>query len=202
MATAPARRPRADALRNRQRLIDAAAGAFAELGLDVSVAEIARRAGVGSGTLFRNFPAKDDLIHAVIEARVNELVEIGERAYGLGDPLKSLEQFFYEAGDFQARDRGFFEAIEGRVIDDPELLECKHGVLEIVTKILERAQKAGVIRKDIVAEDLRFLLISAVRSDPVLSNEPGLHRRYLRIILDGLNPQCASKLEVPPPKLS
>src|SRR6476659_9745683 len=93
MGASTTRRPRADALRNRQRLIDAAVAVFAEQGLDVAVAEIARRAEVGTATLFRNFPTKDALIYAVIEARVTELLEVGKRAQQVDDPGEAFEQF-------------------------------------------------------------------------------------------------------------
>jgi AcrR family transcriptional regulator len=196
-AGAATRRPRADALRNRTRLIDAAVAVFAEHGLDVSVAQIASRAGVGTATLFRNFPTKDDLIYSVIEARVTELLEIGQRALEVEDPAASFEQFLFGVADIQVRDRGFFEAIHSHLIDEPELLQCKLEMTGVAEKILKRAQKAGVVRKDVVADDLRFIMSSAVSHDTAA--QPDLHRRYLRIVLDGLRPERASRLPVPPP---
>ena len=196
-AGAATRRPRADALRNRRRLIDAAVAEFAEQGLDVSVARIASRAGVGTATLFRNFPTKDDLIYSVIEARVNELLEVGQRALESEDPVAAFEQFLFDVADIQVRDRGFFEAIHTHLIDEPQLLECKQGMTAIAGEILKRAQKAGAVRKDVVAEDLRFIVSSAVSHDT--PSHPDLHRRYLQIMLDGLRPERASRLPVAPP---
>jgi AcrR family transcriptional regulator len=196
-AGAATRRPRADALRNRTRLIDAAVAVFAEHGLDVSVARIAGRAGVGTATLFRNFPTKDDLIYAVIEARVSELLQIAERALEVEDPAAAFEQFLFAVADIQVRDRGFFEAIHSRLIDEPALLECKLGMTGAAGKILERAQEAGAVRRDVGPEDLRFIVSSAVSFDSAA--QPDLHRRYLQIMLDGLRPERASRLPVPPP---
>jgi AcrR family transcriptional regulator len=196
-AGAATRRPRADALRNRTRLIDAAVAVFAEHGLDVSVATIAGRAGVGTATLFRNFPTKDDLIYAVIEARVTELLELARRALEAEDPADAFEQFLFGVADIQVRDRGFFEAIHSHLIDEPELLQCKLEMTGVAEKILNRAQKAGIVRKDVVAEDLRFIVSSAVSHDSAA--RPDLHRRYLQIMLDGLRPERASRLPVAAP---
>jgi AcrR family transcriptional regulator len=169
MGASTTRRPRADALRNRQRLIDAAVAVFAEQGLDVAVAEIARRAEVGTATLFRNFPTKDDLIYAVIEARVTELLEVGKRALEVEDPGEAFEQFLFGVCELQVRDRGFFEAIHSRLIDEPGLME------------------SGVVRADVGPEDLGFLISAA-------AGREGHHERYLRILLDGLRPAGASAL--------
>ncbi|MGZ4268092.1 MAG: TetR/AcrR family transcriptional regulator [Solirubrobacteraceae bacterium] len=185
--TPTARRPRADALRNRQRLIDAAVEVFAEQGLDVAVAEIARRAGVGTATLFRNFPTKDDLVYAVIEARVNELLEVGRRALAAEDAAAAFEQFLFDVADLQCRDRGFFEAIHSRLIDEPGLMECKLSMSGIAEQILARAQAAGAVRTDVGPEDLRFIISSA-------ASHEGHERRYLRILLDGLRPAGATPL--------
>jgi AcrR family transcriptional regulator len=187
MGASTTRRPRADALRNRQRLIDAAVQVFAEQGLDVAVAEIARRAEVGTATLFRNFPTKDDLIYAVIEARVSELLEVGRRALEVEDPAAAFEQFLFGVADLQVRDRGFFEAIHSRLIDEPELMQCKMSISGIADQVLARAQAAGAVRADVGADDLGFLVSSAASRD-------GHHQRYLRILLDGLRPASATTL--------
>jgi AcrR family transcriptional regulator len=139
---------------------------FAEQGLDVSVAQIACRASVGTATLFRNFPTKDDLVYAVIEARVTELLEIGRRALEVEDPTASFEQFLSDVADIQVRDHGFFEAIQTRLIDEPELLQCKLGMTAIAETILKRAQQAGAVRKDVVADDLPFILSASSPAGP------------------------------------
>jgi AcrR family transcriptional regulator len=197
-AAGPAvRRRRADATRNRERLIAAATEAFREHGLEAGVAEIARHAGVGSATLFRNFRNKDELIHAVIEKRVEEAQRLAERALEIADPATAFSRLLFDIADLQAQDLGFFEALRSRVLDDPELFEHKTKLIATAQRVLERAQRAGAVRADVVAEDLRFLLMSVVRGD-VAGGAPGIHRRYLRIILDGLRPVNASDLTVGP----
>lgn len=190
---------RADAERNRERLVAAAVAAFREHGFDIGVAEIARRAGVGSATLFRNFPTKDDLVIAVVEARMIEAMAICERAARLDDPTTAFEQMMFEIADLQADDVGFLETMHSVLFDDPALADIKQRLVTIAGGVLDRAQSAGVVRKDIVAEDLRFLLASAVAQDCVPEGAKGLHRRYLRIMLDGLKPAAASPLKPGPP---
>lgn len=195
-AAAPAaRRPRADAVRNRALIVDAATDAFREGGLDVSVAEIARRAGVGTGTLFRNFPSKDDLIYAVVEQRMNEWSATAEAALEDPDPAVAFKQFMYSAADAQMRDRGFSQAMKNHLIDKPALMECKGVAMDLTTAVLKRAQKAGAVRKDVTTEDLGYIINASVSSDPLpgMDNE-NMHKRYLEIMLDGLKPQAKAKL--------
>lgn len=193
------RRPRADAIRNRGRLIAAAIDVFREQGLEAGVAEIAKRAGVGSATLFRNFPKKHDLVYTVIEQRMLQIIEISERAQLVEDPAAAFEQLLFEIADFLADDAGILEALQLRVIDEPELVGLKNRMIASGATVLARAQKAGAVRADVVPEDLSFLLMSAVRASDEIETATGLHRRYLRIILDGLRPEGASRLPVEPP---
>ena len=190
-----ARRPRADAVRNRQLIVEAAADAFRELGLEAGVAEIARRAGVGSGTLFRNFPSKDELILAVIETRMQEWSEQAQQTLDEPDAGKAFEQFLFAAAEGQRSDRGLGEAIKRRIIDRPELSERKQQAVELSQRILQRAQAAGAVRTDVDTDDLRFLIDAVVAASP----PPGaagddLFRRHLLIMLDGLRPNVARPL--------
>jgi AcrR family transcriptional regulator len=189
-AAAPAaRRPRADAVRNRALIVAAATEAFRELGLDASVAEIARRAGVGTGTLFRNFPAKDDLIYAVVEQRMEEWTKTAEQALSESDPAKAFESFMYQAADAQMQDRGFSQAMKKHLIDKPELMECKGVAMALSQKVLKRAQDAGAVRKDVTTEDLGYIINASASSDPLPgADNEALHKRYLEIMLAGLKP--------------
>src|ERR1700741_4256892 len=105
------RRQRADALRNRQRLLEAAADAFCERGLDVGVGEIAQRAGVGRGTLFRNFPTKQDLIAAIVIDRMNEATEYGRTLLDAPNAGEALFGYLEEIVGRQQLDRSLFEAV-------------------------------------------------------------------------------------------
>src|SRR3954452_17176057 len=110
----PSQRPlRRDAERNRQRILHAAAAAFAEGGLGVTMDEIARRAGVGVGTVYRRFPDKELLIEALFEQRLDELVELAKDALALEDAWEGLVRFFETFIAVQAADRGLKEVVLG-----------------------------------------------------------------------------------------
>lgn len=170
---------RADAQRNLGRVLDAAAEAFAEHGADVSVDEIARRAGVGHATVFRRFPTKDALIEAVVLKSVSELVAAAEAALEEPDAGEAFRHFVWRAAELQSRDRALFEGL-GRCVATPEV-----GELQVaVAKVVARAQEAGAVRRDVDAADLGPLLGSVIHAAP-----PGLWRRYVEVVLDGLRPQ-------------
>ncbi|MGB0889953.1 MAG: TetR/AcrR family transcriptional regulator [Solirubrobacterales bacterium] len=182
---------RADAQRNRERIIEAASEAFRELGLDASVAEIARRADVGSGTLFRNYPSKEDLIYAVIEARMQEWTHVAERALTEPDAAKAFEEFMLTAADAQYRDRGLFEAFKEGLLDKPELFDCKERAVCLSEEVLKRAQQAGAVRADVNADDLGNLTAAAAAAAERSGGgnyKDSPYARYMRILLDGLKP--------------
>src|SRR5437764_14912993 len=112
---------RADAERNRRRLLDAAHELFRERGLDVGVAEIAQRAGVGRGTLFRNFPTKQDLIAAIVIDRMTEATEYGRTLVDAADPEEALFGFLEDMVGRQQVDRGLFEAVADTFLANQEI---------------------------------------------------------------------------------
>ena len=167
---------RADARRNLERVLDAAAEVFAEDGPDASVDDIARRAGVGHGTVFRRFPTKDDLVYAVVERHVAQMRTLAEEALKSDDPG---EAFFT-----------FVHAVAESVMSSPGLHACvvhcgeKPGAAELDElgrKIVARAQRAGAVRRDVKPADVQVLVRAALTSAPA-----GEWRRYLDVVLDGL----------------
>ena len=194
---------RADAARNRERIIAAATAVFAERGLDAATAEIAHRAGVGEATLFRRFPTKDELIDAIIETRMEEVAALADAAAADADPAAALERFMQDVVKQFSRDRGFFEAAGDRCVVDPRFRPLREHSLEAMGRLLKRAQEAGAVRRDLAAADLSFLAGSAAYAMEV--QFPGLRddlwKRYLRVILDGMRPEGASKLRPGAPKL-
>lgn len=187
---------RADARRNRRRILDAAAEAFAEGGLEVGVAEIARRAGVGAGTLFRRFPTKDDLIVAIVEERMSELVAAGREALTEPDAADALRAFMFRGAELHMRDRGFFDAVVRRVAGEERLRELRAEVVEISAEVLRRAQADGVARADVAPEDLPLLMCAAAgAAAPIDVAFPEIWRRYIGLMIDGLRPEGASALE-------
>lgn len=192
---AAARRPRADAARNRERILEVANEAFREGGLEVSVAEIARRAGVGSGTLFRNFPTKADLIHAIVEMHMNQWLDEIERSLSAEDVGPAFDAFFERAVLFNYLDRGMLEAVKGGMLnDDAELNACKCEALESTSKLIDRAQAAKVLRKDLDADDIYALSAGVAESAHAAVREgradpKDAYKRYMMIVLAGLRPE-------------
>jgi AcrR family transcriptional regulator len=195
-----ARPLRADAERNRRRLIDAAAVVFAEQGLDASVSEIARRAGVGQGTVFRRFPSKERLIAAIILDRLGELLALGEAQLDADEPGEGLHAFVRAGAEMQAKDRGFFEGIAGVGFEEEDVRAEHHALVEVTRRLVRRAQKAGQIREDITAEDV-ILLQGAIcqGAAPLLEVAPDLWRRYVDLVFDALRPEGAHPLPHPAP---
>jgi AcrR family transcriptional regulator len=190
---------RSDAERNRRLVLEAATQAFAQEGLDVGMAEIARRAGVGNATVFRRFPSKDALIEAIVDEKIAELLAAAERAAEIEDPWDSLVDMLEKTAALQARDHGFFQATEEFMLRHPDLLRRHRPVFEAVDRLVVRAQAAGVVRDDVTTLDLLGLVKgSVVCLPPSRDLRDDGWRRYLSIVLDALRPEAATPLPVPP----
>jgi AcrR family transcriptional regulator len=165
---------RADAQRNLDRLLGAACECFAERGLEVSVDEIARRAGVGHGTVFRRFPTKDALVTAVVLRELESLVEATEAALAEPDAGAGFERFFRTAAAAYGRNRALIEGFE-RCVEVPQLIAFK----DAARRLVRRAQKAGAVRRNLSADDVLALVPAA--------------SRYPDVILAGLRPPAAPR---------
>ena len=141
MSTTPLR---ADAQRNLERVLDAAAELFAERGCDVSVDEIARKAGVGHATVFRRFPSKEALISAVVSKQIHELTAFVEEALDEEDPGEAFRSFVWHAGEMHARDRGLHEGFT-RCADVGDVAEAKAELNGLIDQLIARAQDAGAL---------------------------------------------------------
>ncbi|MFD8533950.1 TetR/AcrR family transcriptional regulator [Streptosporangium canum] len=194
----PTRPLRADAARNRQALLAAAADEFAERGLDASVADIARRAGVGKGTVFRHFATKDDLIAAIVLDRIDALNEVGERLLEAADPGAALLEFLTVAAhQRQQRDLSFLQET-GEL--NAEVTRVRTKMFHTVHTLVDRAREHGAVRADITGTDVILLMCAPnYVAGYVPDASPDLWRRYLAIIFDGLRPEGAHPLPQPPP---
>jgi AcrR family transcriptional regulator len=180
---------RADAQRNLNRVLEAAAEAFSERGADVSVDEIARRAGVGHATVFRRFPTKEALIAAVVLARVRKVREIADAALARDDAGEAFRDFVWEVAELHASDKALFDRVADRCRAVPGVAEECESVNVSVCKLVKRAQRAGAVRRDIDGGDVPRLISSAIDAAlHVPFESPDLWRRYLGIVLDGLSP--------------
>jgi AcrR family transcriptional regulator len=192
---------RSDARRNLELILQAAAEAFAEQGLEVGVADIAKRAGVGTATIFRRFPSKDDLIAAVVLARMEDIVRAAEECAELPGGIDAVRRFFAIATEFQVRDRGLMESIDKRrFADDPRFEEQRDRVFAAIEALVRRAQETGELRADVSPADIPVLL-HGVCSGAMLASggQPELWRRYMDLVVDGLRPQSTSQLSCPAP---
>ena len=185
---------RADAQRNLVRVLDAAREVFAEQGVDAPVTEIADRAGVGVGTIFRRFPTKDDLLVAVVEQRTEQLIEAADLALESPDPGAALRGFMETATAMQISDVCWCEA-GADLFEREGIRELTDVLVGKIGELLTSAQTAGQIRSDVRALDIPVLLMAVAKSGLMLEDAvPGAWKRYLAIILDGLRPEAARPL--------
>jgi AcrR family transcriptional regulator len=190
---------RSDAERNRRLVLEAAAEAFAERGIDVGMAEIARRAGVGNATVFRRFPTKDALVLAIFEDRIAETLAAADEAAVIDDPWDALVHILERSAELQARDRGFFQATEQHLLKHPELLAHHRKIVDAVDPLVARAQGSGALRDDVTTLDVLGLTkaaVACVLPSPELRADGW--RRPLALMLDGLRPGSATPLPFPP----
>lgn len=178
---------RADAARNREKILAAAASVFAENGLDVSLETIAHEAGVGIGTLYRRFPDKDALVDALFENAVDEIENLALRASEFENSWEGLVWFLEQVLQRQCANRGLRDVVVGSPYGQRRMAEARQRFAPAIARLIGRAQRDGLLRDDVVEVDFPIIesMISSLGS---LTNQasPELWRRYLTIILDGL----------------
>lgn len=181
---------RADARRNREKILSAARRCMARDGLDAQVGQVARAAGVGVGTVYRHFPTKDDLLDALAVDRFERLAELAHEALAQPDPGQSFEGFMRAAARIQSEDRALSELLTSR----PEMMRAAAesvDMLGLVGELMGRAQRAGDIRMDADPADVPMLMcaLAGTCRNPKMDPE-----RYIAIVLDGLRAPGRSPL--------
>ena len=195
--TATERPLRADAERNRRRILDAAAELFADKGLSVGLDEIAHHAGVGVGTAYRRFPDKRQLIEALFDERLDRLVELAERGLAADDDWQGLTGFIEQATELQIANRGLKELVFGSD-HGTELAPRAHARIgPLAEQLVRRAQATGVLRADVVATDLPLMQFIVSSTAELTPHAPELWRRYLALMLDGLRTRDPNPLPQP-----
>jgi AcrR family transcriptional regulator len=178
------RRPlRADAERNRRRLLDAATAIFCERGLDVGVGEIAERAQVGRGTLFRNFPSKEHLIAAIVVERMQESVSRGRAVLDASDPGEALFGLIDQSVGLVQTDRALFDALDDEWLANDEIHAAHTELMSVLDALVRRAQEAGVVREDVSAVDVMMLIKGVCEASRSFAHlDPDISARQLDLV--------------------
>ncbi|WP_225849996.1 TetR/AcrR family transcriptional regulator [Streptomyces sp. HPF1205] len=190
---------RQDAARNRERLVRAARDVFRRKGLDAPLDEIAREAGVAIGTLYNRFPTRGELVDAALSPLAQQAVEIAERAAVADDPWDGFASFMEESCELLAGNRGYTDVHRSRLPGTPVIDAAQHRLAVLKKTIVTRAKAAGVLRADLEPSDLALLtwgIAGTARATREVA--PDAWRRHLALLLDGLRPEAAHPLPVPP----
>jgi AcrR family transcriptional regulator len=187
-------RMRADARRNRERILDAARATFSEHGSEAQMDEIARRAGVGVGTLYRHFPTKDVLVGELVRIKLTDFARRARAKFEEDErPWESFADLLREQAELAARD-----AAQQRMIfafSHEALEEARPTITELTAAnqaLIDRAKAAGVIREDVVVDDVRVLMcgLGSIMAADALGVMPYDWRRHLEFVLAGMRVGC------------
>lgn len=183
---------RADAVRNRERIVQAARAAFAERGLQTQMEDVARRAGVGVGTLYRHFPTKDALVRALIIDKMERQADaVKARLEADADPWETFAGSLLHGAEQQLGDRALAQVLAQQPQSTwRSAAEEDTQLASRMAEALERAQRAGVVRPDARPEDIPLVMCGL---GAVVQNERSW-QRYMRLVLDGFRARDADPL--------
>ncbi len=180
---------RADAKRNRERVLEIAQEVFASEGLAAPIDGIARRAGLGVGTLYRHFPTKEALFEAIVVGRMEQLVTEAREGANAVDPGLAFFGFLTRMVEESAAKKDFLTALAGTGFDLERIAAIKQRMKRAVAVLVDRAQAAGALRTDVSAGDVLTLVMGTVGAADRHGAGAAERRRLLRIIFDGLRPR-------------
>jgi AcrR family transcriptional regulator len=199
----PGRLLRADAERNRQRILAAAAELFTERGLEPSLDDVARHAGVGVGTVYRRFPDKASLADALFNERIDALVALAEEAQAEPDAWAALVSFLERSAEILASNRGLRQILMFAAEGHDRGICARDRMRPAIESLIERAQADGQVRADLRPTDVPMIeFMVAAAAEYAWQVRPTVWRRYLALILDALRPASASGRPLPEPELS
>ena len=202
-AARPGRLLRADAERNRQRILAAAAELFTERGLEPSLDDVARHAGVGVGTVYRRFPDKASLADALFDERIDALVALAEQAQAEPDAWAALVSFLERSGEMLVSNRGLRQILMFAAEGHDRGICARDRMRPAIESLIERAQADGQVRADLRPTDVPMIeFMVAAAAEYAWQVRPTVWRRYLALILDALRPASASGRPLPEPELS
>jgi AcrR family transcriptional regulator len=199
-----AERPlRRDAERNRQRILAAAAEVFTERGLDVSLDEVAKHAGVGVGTVYRRFADKDELVDTLFIGYVNNLAAIAERALEMPDPEEALFWFFDQWMAVLVTNMGLRQLLMFATYAGDRVSYARTRFAPLVNALVARAQANGRVRADLAGTDIPFIgLMLSSAAEYAQQLRPDIWRRYLTLLIDGIYSSRDSTTPLPVPPLT
>lgn len=193
-------RLRADAARNREAVLSAAREVFAEGGLDSPLEEIARRASVGIGTLYRRFPSREHLIAAALVGKITEYADAAERALAAADPWAGFAAFVESICALQAGDRGLADLLLITMPPAGEIEAIRERANRAAVQLIDRAKAAGKLRADLTGEDLLLLLIANSAVAAVAGKDaPHALPRFVALMLDAFRSRPGSSSLPQPP---
>ena len=185
--TQPERAPRADAVRNRARVLEVAYEVMAAEGLSVPIDEIARRAGVGAGTVYRHFPTKEALFGAVIRNRLEHVVASGRTMLESAEPGEALYAFIRAMVFESGNDMSLAQAMAGYGIDVNVVApDAEAQFLGLLSDLLAAARRAGTARSDVTVPEAKAIIVAA---QAVQGYNPAVAERVADLVLDGLRPR-------------
>jgi len=199
----PGRLLRADAERNRQRILAAAAELFTERGLEPSLDDVARHAGVGVGTVYRRFPDKASLADALFDERIDALVALAEQAQTEPDAWSALVSFVERSAEMLVTNRGLRQILMFAAEGHGRGICARDRMRPAIESLIRRAQADGQVRADLRPTDVPMIeFMVAAAAEYAWQVRPTVWRRYLALILDALRPDSASGRSLPEPELS
>src|SRR5262245_549442 len=189
---------RADARRNREAILDAARDRFSACGLECQIEDVARKAGVGVGTVYRHFPNKEALVEALIDRRFEHMAERAAEALEEDDPWQAFCDLMRYSAEYSAKDKALSELLSQRPASGRQSAATS-GLAATTEKLIRKAQRSGQMRKDVVIEDVSTIMCGLggvigahEESMPALNWE-----RFLVLMLDGMRAPGATKLPKP-----
>jgi AcrR family transcriptional regulator len=184
---APGDRPlRADARRNREKVLEAARAVFSDQGREAQMDDVARRAGVGVGTVYRHFPTKEALIEALIASHFESIAAAAEAALDVEDPWEAFTSVMWHGAETMAGDRAISEVFASIPAATEAVMPTVEGLNETVSELIRRAQAAGVLREDLVVDDIPMVMCGIGAATKKDHRCPGAWRRHLSLVLDGM----------------
>ena len=182
---------RADARRNREKVLEAARAVFSEQGRDAQMDDVARAAGVGVGTVYRHFPTKEALIEALMVSAFEAIAAAAEAALEVEDPWDAFTSVLWRGAETMAGDRALSEVFASIPGATEAVMPTVAGLTDTMSELIRRAQKAGALREDLIVDDIPMVMCGIGSATKKEHRCQDAWRRHLTIVLDGMRAPSA-----------